>query len=165
MLLWRGFRGHLTICLTSFGHRACRDFRDLAHHVPASLGRGLAQGVAHCTDHNFTTNFIIVFETFTKFPTALAMRVATGNDWQRVLQLKGDWQRLLRTSSGSSSISRSVSTSRSLSWTKLMPSISGGRGLLGLVHLSPHLPHHHATRQRFQECWDPSRSASRAKSI
>ena len=162
MLLWRRFRGHLTICHQLWSSGLSRLPRPRTSCACQS-GTRIGTGVAHFADHIFTTNFIIVFETFTKFPTELAMRVATGNDWQRVLRPKGDWQRVLRTSSGSSSISRSVSTSRSLSWTKLMPSISGGRGLRGLVHLSPHLPHHHAARQRFQECWDSSRLAARAK--
>ena len=78
MLLWRGFRGHLTICLTSFGHQACRDFRDLAHHVPASLGRGLAQGLR-------------TSPTTTSPPTSsscsrLSPSSKSDENWQRVLQ-------------------------------------------------------------------------------
>ena len=44
---------------------------------------------SHFADHNFATNFIIVSETFTKFSTKLAMRVATGDDRQWALRTKG----------------------------------------------------------------------------
>ena len=133
MLLWCWFRGHLTICHQLWSSGLSRLPRPRTSCACQSRTR-IGTGVAHFADHNFTTNFIIVLETFTKFPREMAMRVATGNDWQRVLRPKGDWQRVLRTSSGSSSISRSVSTSRSLSWTIFKPSISGGRGQRGLAH-------------------------------
>ena len=45
-------------------------------NVDGSLRRGLASRVAHFDDHNFTANFIIVFETFTK----LFNRTMIGNE-------------------------------------------------------------------------------------
>ena len=67
---------------------------------PLNLFSPPRANVAQFADHNFATNFVIVFKTFTQFSTEVAMRAATGNDWQRVLRPKADWQRVLRTSSG-----------------------------------------------------------------